>query len=155
MTPGIDAARKAGIAFDIHEYDHDPAAASYGLEAAEKLGVPAEQVFKTLVVDAGGALVVAILPVNETLNLKKIARAAGAKKAAMADSKRVERSSGYVLGGVSPLGQKRALATYLDASADELDSIYVSAGRRGLEIALAPADLLAITRGSLADLCNS
>lgn len=154
MTPGIDAARKAGIAFDIHEYDHDPAAASYGLEAAEKLGVPAEHVFKTLVVDAGGALVVAILPVSETLNLKKIARAAGAKKAAMADSKRVERSSGYVLGGVSPLGQKRALPTFLDASAENLDTIYVSAGRRGLEIALAPGDLLAMVKGATTDLCN-
>ncbi|GAB3277406.1 Cys-tRNA(Pro) deacylase [Parahaliea aestuarii] len=154
MTPAIDAARKAGIAFHIHEYQHDPSAASYGLEAAEKMGVPPEQVFKTLVAEAGIELVVAIIPVEQTLNLKKIARAAGAKKAAMAEGKKVERSSGYVLGGVSPLGQKRALRTFVDESAAAFREIYVSAGKRGLEIQLAPQDLLKLTGGELASLCN-
>ncbi|WP_116365106.1 Cys-tRNA(Pro) deacylase [Parahaliea mediterranea] len=154
MTPAIEAARRAGIAFAIHEYSHDPGAVSYGLEAAAKLGVPAQQIFKTLVAEAGAEQVVAIIPVEHTLNLKKLARAAGAKKAAMADGKQVERSSGYVLGGVSPLGQKRALRTLLDARAGAFANIYVSAGRRGLEIQLAPGDLLAITGGVLADLCN-
>ncbi len=152
MTPAVLAARRAKVPFVIHDYEHDPAATSYGEEAAIKLAVPAARVFKTLVVDVGGALVVAVLPVNTTLSMKKLARAAGAKRAAMADAAQVERSTGYVLGGVSPLGQKRALRTFIDSSAGSFPSVYVSAGRRGLEISLAATDLLSLTRGQLVDL---
>lgn len=151
MTPGIKAAAKAGIAHQIHEYSHDPKAESYGTEAAEKLGLPPEQVFKTLVLALDhGELVVAVVPVSGLVSLKALARAAGAKKAAMAEARAVSRSTGYVLGGVSPLGQKKPLRTFLDDSARQFGRIYVSAGRRGLEIELAPADLLALTRGTFA-----
>ncbi len=151
MTPGINAARKHNVSHKVHEYSHDAAAESYGLEAAEKLGVAPERVFKTLVVNLDGKqLAVGVVPVAGMLNLKQIARAAGAKKAAMAEPADVERSTGYVLGGVSPLGQKKALPTVIDASAQEFTTIYVSAGRRGLEIELAPADLCALVSGSFA-----
>ncbi len=152
MTPAILAAKRAGIEFHIHEYSHDADAASYGEEAAEKLDLPFERVFKTLVVDADGKLVVAVLPVSSSLSMKLLARAAGAKRATMAEAGQVQRSSGYVLGGVSPIAQKRLLPTFVDASAGEFPSIYVSAGRRGLEIEVAPPDLLTLTRGQLADL---
>ena len=140
MTPGIEQARRAGIEYRVHQYEHDPGSESYGLEAASKTGVPEAQVFKTLV--------------SAMLNLKLIARAAGAKKAAMAKPGDVERVTGYVLGGVSPLGQKKRLKTYIDASANDFASIYVSAGRRGLEIELAPADLAGLTRANFAALCQ-
>lgn len=153
MTPAINAAKKAGIPFEIHEYHHDAAAESYGLEAAEKLGVAAEQVFKTLVVKLDGkALAVGIVPVTRQLGLKQIAKAAGAKKAAMAVPAEVERTTGYVLGGVSPLGQKKRLGTYIDASAKGFSAIYVSAGRRGLEIELAPNDLAVLCQAGFASL---
>ncbi len=152
MTPAINAAKKAKISFKIHEYEHDPACASYGLEAAEKLGIDPGLVFKTLVADLGGELVVAVIPVESMLSLKLLARACGAKKAAMADKGLVERTTGYVLGGVSPLGQKKRLRTILDSTAESLPAIHVSAGRRGLEIEIAPRDLLALTRGMFADL---
>ena len=155
MTPAINTAKKAGIQYRIHEYNHDPSAASYGLEAAEKLGVSAEQVFKTLVVQLDNReLAVGVVPVDTLLNMKRIARAAGAKKADMAPAADVQRSSGYVLGGVSPLGQKKALRTFIDNSAQNFATIYVSAGRRGLEIELAAADLARLTRGSFADLAD-
>ena len=150
MTPAINAAKKAGIAYRIHEYEHDPGAASYGLEAAEKLGIPAERVFKTLVAEADGRLAVAIVPVAASLNLKALAAALGAKRAEMAAMPQAERSTGYVAGGISPLGQKKRLPTVLDDSATGLETICVSAGRRGLEIELSPKDLLAITGGKLA-----
>lgn len=151
MTPGIEVARKAGIAHQVHEYAHDPTSESYGLEAAEKLGVAPERVFKTLVVRlANGELAVAVLPVSAKLSMKLMAKAAGAKKAAMADQADVERATGYVLGGVSPLGQKRRLQTIIDASAEALPGMYISAGRRGLEIELAPEDLARLTGGSFA-----
>ncbi|OIQ52251.1 Cys-tRNA(Pro)/Cys-tRNA(Cys) deacylase YbaK [Pseudodesulfovibrio hydrargyri] len=150
MTPAINAAKKAKIKYTVHEYDHDPAAPSFGVEAAEKLGVPPGRVFKTLVVDAGGTLAVAVVPVLLKLDLKAMAKAVGAKKAAMAEVKVVERTTGYVVGGVSPLGQKKRLPTVLDASAQGLDSLFVSGGRRGLDIELAPADLAALTRASFA-----
>tara|TARA_Y100001936_G_scaffold168079_1_gene164270 strand:+ start:2295 stop:2759 length:465 start_codon:yes stop_codon:yes gene_type:complete len=154
VTPAIELARKAGIRHCVHEYQHDPSAASYGLEAADKLGLPPERVFKTLVAAlATGELVVAVVPVAAMLNMKKLAKAAGAKKAAMAEAKAVERSSGYVLGGVSPLGQKKALRSFVDESAADLPSIYISAGRRGLEIELAADDLLSLCRGRYAPLC--
>lgn len=155
MTPGIEQAKQAKIDYRVHEYEHDPASESYGLEAAQKTGVPAAKVFKTLVVElAGGDLAVGVVPVSTMLNLKSIARAAGAKKAAMAPAADVERSTGYVLGGVSPLGQKRKLKTYIDRSAEDFPTIFVSAGRRGLEIELSPVDLARLTRGIFAALCQ-
>jgi Cys-tRNA(Pro)/Cys-tRNA(Cys) deacylase len=152
MTPAINAAKKAKIPFTVHEYEHDPSCASYGLEAAEKLNIDPALVFKTLVADLGGELVVAVVPVESMLSLKQLAKACGAKKAAMADKALVERTTGYVLGGVSPLGQKKRLRTFLDSSAQSLPAIHVSAGRRGLEIELSPRDLAALTRGAFADL---
>lgn len=153
MTPAINTVKKAGIAFEIHEYHHDVTAESYGLEAAEKLGVAAEQVFKTLVVTLDGkALAVGIVPVTMQLGLKQIAKAAGAKKAVMGAPAEVERTTGYVLGGVSPLGQKKRLATYIDASAASFDTVFVSAGRRGLEIELAPSDLATLCKADFVPL---
>ena len=154
MTPAIHAAKKAKIDFTLHEYEHDPSAESYGLEAAEKLGMDPDRVFKTLVASAGPDLVVAVLPVDRQLNLKRLAKAVGVKKAAMAEVKLVERTTGYVVGGVSPLGQKKRLATVIDQSAEQFDTIMVSAGRRGLEIELSPRDLAAMTRGAFAPLAR-
>lgn len=155
MTPGIDVAKKAKIAHKIHEYSHDPASESYGLEAAGKLGVPEARVFKTLVVSLDGqALAVGVVPVSSMLNMKLIAKAAGAKKASMAEKIEVERATGYVLGGVCPLGQKKRLKTYIDSSAASYPTIFVSAGRRGLEIELSPNDLRALTNGVYAELCQ-
>jgi Cys-tRNA(Pro)/Cys-tRNA(Cys) deacylase len=156
MTPGVNTARKAGINHRIHEYDHDPLSDSYGSEAADKLGLSPGQVFKTLVVSVDGKeLVVAVLPVSGMLSMKLAARAAGGKKAEMADKDQVQRASGYVLGGVSPLGQKKRLKTLIDVSARQFRTIFVSAGRRGLEIELAPDDLAGLTAGQFADLQQS
>lgn len=155
MTPAINAAIKNKVTHRIHEYSHDASAESYGLEAAEKLGVPGERVFKTLVVSLDSKeLAVGIIPVASMLSMKLIAKAAGAKKAAMAAPADVERSTGYVLGGVSPLGQKKRLKTIIDSSASEFATVYVSAGRRGLEIELSPDDLKKLTSGLFADLCQ-
>ena len=156
MTPAINSAKHAGIAFQLHEYQHDAAAQSYGLEAAEKLGVAAQQVFKTLVVTLDGKqLAVGIVPVTSQLGLKQIAKAAGAKKAAMAALGDVERTTGYVLGGVSPLGQKKRLPTFIDSSAQAFSTLYVSAGRRGLEIELSPSDLATLCQGRFAALATA
>lgn len=153
MTPGIDAARKARVAHTIHEYHHDPASANYGTEAAEKMAVDPARVFKTLVVAVDGKeLAVGVTPVTTTLSMKLIARAANGKKAAMADKQAVQRSTGYVLGGVSPLGQKRKLKTVIDDSARNFETIFVSAGRRGLEIELRPEDLAELTGAAFANL---
>ena len=150
-TPAIAAAEGAQVAFTLHEYAHDPRAASYGLEAAEALGVAPERVFKTLLASVDGArLVVAVVPVVAQLDLKALAAAAGGRKAELAKPVDAERVTGYVVGGISPLGQKKRLATFVDASAAAHSTIHVSAGRRGLEIELAPADLVALTGGSLA-----
>jgi Cys-tRNA(Pro)/Cys-tRNA(Cys) deacylase len=155
MTPAIDAAKKAKITHRVHEYPHDPAEKSYGVEAAAKLGLPEERVFKTLVVSLGGKeLAVGIIPVSSMLNMKLIAKALGVKKASMAEAADVERTTGYVLGGVSPLGQKRGLRTVLDSSALEYQTVFVSAGRRGLEIELDPNDLLSLTNGNVAAICS-
>lgn len=155
MTPAINMARKAKVNHQIHEYQHDPSSESYGTEAAEKLGIPAEQVFKTLVVSLDGkALAVGIVPVAGKLSLKQIAKAAGAKKAVMADPVEVERATGYVMGGVSPLGQKKRLATFIDESAQHFATLHVSAGRRGLEIELAPNDLRQLTAGRFAPIAS-
>ena len=155
MTPGINIAKKAKITYKIHEYSHDPSSESYGAEAAEKMGVPEERVFKTLVVSLDSKdLAVGVVPVSAMLNMKLIAKAAGAKKAGMAAASEVERSTGYVLGGVSPLGQKKRLKTIIDASAESFPTIYVSAGRRGLEIELSPNDLRNLTNGTFAAICQ-
>ena len=149
MTPAINQLKALGINHNLHEYVHDASAASYGLEAADKLGVEATRVFKTLVVDAGNnTLAVAVLPVDKQLNLKCMAKAIGAKKVAMANPAAVSRSSGYVLGGVSPVGQKRLLITVIDKSALAHDSIFVSGGQRGLEIELAANDLANVTKAT-------
>ncbi|MCE0760466.1 Cys-tRNA(Pro) deacylase [Marinobacter sp. G11] len=153
MTPGILAAQRARVAFTVHEYEHDPAAESYGNEAVEKTGANPDQVFKTLVVSLDGKdLAVAVVPVSAMLSLKLIARAAGAKKAAMADKQLVQRTTGYVLGGVSPLGQKKRLKTFIDDSARNFATLFVSAGKRGLEIELAPDDLARLTGATFAPL---
>lgn len=155
MTPGINVAKKAKIAHKVHQYAHDPASASYGLEAAEKLGVQEDRVFKTLVVSLDGkALAVGVIPVSSMLSMKLIAKAAGAKKATMAAQSDVERSTGYCLGGVSPLGQKKRLKTIIDPSAKNHSTVYVSAGRRGLEIELRPDDLVKLVSGDLAEICQ-
>lgn len=150
MTPAVVTAKRAGITFRLHEYDHDAAARSYGIEAAEKLNVEAARVFKTLVADADGRLVVGIVPVSASLDLKALAAAAGAKRADLAEQAAAERATGYVAGGISPLGQKKRLRTILDNSATAFATIFVSAGRRGLEIELAPADLIRLCSGELA-----
>ena len=153
MTPAITDARRHNISHRIHEYPHDSSSESYGHEAAEKLGISADRVFKTLVVHLdNNDLAVAVVPVSTSLSMKLMAKAAGAKKAAMADRAEVERSTGYVLGGVSPLGQKKRLQTIIDLTATDFDSIFVSAGRRGLEIELSPHDLKTLTGGTYADI---
>lgn len=146
MTPAINVAKKARVRYRIHEYEHDPNNKNYGTEAAEKTGTDPARVFKTLVASVDNReLVVGVLPVTAMLSMKLIAKAVGGKKATMADKQEVQRATGYVLGGVSPLGQKRRLRTFIDASARSFDTIYVSAGRRGLEIELAPEDLARLT----------
>jgi len=146
MTPAINLAKKNKVKHSVHEYQHDASAIgsgeSYGQEAAEKMGVNADQVFKTLVVSLENKeLVVAVIPVSSMLSMKQVAKSAKAKKAVMADKQAVERSTGYVLGGVSPLGQKKRLRSFIDSSAQQYETIFVSAGKRGLEIELSPADL--------------
>jgi Cys-tRNA(Pro)/Cys-tRNA(Cys) deacylase len=153
-TPATVALTRAGVAFTTHSYDHDPAAPSYGLEAAEVLGLPHEQVFKTLLADVDGSLVVAIVPVARNLDLKALAAAVGGKRASMADAQVAERTTGYVVGGISPLGQKKALTTVLDESALGFDAVYVSGGRRGFDLGLSPGDLLAQTRAQAAEIAR-
>jgi Cys-tRNA(Pro)/Cys-tRNA(Cys) deacylase len=150
MTPAIRLLESAGIDFTIHEYDRGDALSDFGREAAEALGLPFDQVFKTLVVDADDALAVAVLPVSCQLSMKFVAAALGVKRATMADARAAERSSGYVVGGISPLGQRRVLPTVVDESAELFDRIYVSGGRRGMDIALAPADLAAVLGATVA-----
>lgn len=155
MTPAIENVKKANIRFNIHEYHHDPTSNSYGEEAAVKLGVDSLSVFKTLVVALDDkSLAVAVLPVSTQLNLKRFAKAAGIKKVTMADKKVVERTTGYLLGGVSPIGQKKKLKTIIDSSATDFETIYISAGRRGLELELSPNDLCLLTDGKFEDIGN-
>ena len=143
-TPATVALERAGVTFTRHPYEHDAAAASYGLEAAEALGLDPAAVFKTLLAEVDGRLVVGIVPVTGQLDLKALAAAVGGKRAAMADPAAAERATGYVIGGISPIGQKRRLATVLDGSALELGTIYVSGGRRGLDLGLDPHDLVTL-----------
>jgi Cys-tRNA(Pro)/Cys-tRNA(Cys) deacylase len=141
---------RAGVAFRVHQYQHDPAAMSFGLEAAQALGVSAERVFKTLLADVDGTLVVAVVPVVGSLDLKALATARGGKRAGMAASAAAERATGYVIGGISPLGQRRKLPTVVDLSATGFDTVYVSAGRRGLDLELSPMDLIRVTGATTA-----
>lgn len=145
-TPATAALAAAGVPFVLHPYTHDPSAASYGSEAAEALGIDPSRVFKTLMVEVEGKLAVGIVPVSGTLDLKAFAAALGAKKAAMADPAAAQRRTGYVLGGISPLGQRLPSPTVLDSSAVGLQTLLVSGGKRGLDIELAPADLIRLTQ---------
>jgi len=143
-TPALEALARAGVPHRVHEYGHDPAAPSYGLEAAAKLGVDPARVFKTLVAEIDGKPLVAVVPVEAELDLRSLG-----KRAAMLKPADAERITGYVAGGISPLAQRRRLPTLLDESALALETIFVSAGRRGLEVELAPGDLLALTGGEV------
>ncbi|MGR6322100.1 Cys-tRNA(Pro) deacylase [Micromonospora soli] len=144
-TPATALLTKRKIAHRTHPYDVSPEAPNYGALVAAALGVPAEQVFKSLVTEVDGALTVAVVPVTGELDLKALAAARGGKRAAMADRTVAERATGYVRGGISPLGQRKRLPTVVDASALDHPTVYVSAGRRGLQVQLAPADLVALT----------
>ncbi len=141
-TPATTLLDRQGVGYTVHSYDHDPRNPSYGTEASEALGVPAERLFKTLVAEVDGRLTVAVVPVAGQLDLKALAAAAGGKRAAMADVAAAERATGYVAGGISPLGQRKRLPVIVDASALDLATVFCSAGRRGLQIELAPGDLV-------------
>lgn len=152
MTPAINAANKAKVTFTTLSYEHDSNAQSFGLEAAQKLQLDPISVFKTLVIQCDKQLVVAIIPVNDTLSFKKLAKVVNAKKARMADPQVVTNKTGYIMGGVSPLGQKTALQTIIAKSATLLNLIHVSAGKRGLEIGISPHDLSQLLRAQFADI---
>lgn len=155
MTPAVQAANRAGIPFELLEYAHRPDAESYGLEAANALALAPHLVFKTLIAKIDGRkLVVALLPVNRDLDLKALAAAEGGKRGEMAPVAEAERSTGYVAGGISPLGQRKRLRTVIDAGARDLEWFHVSAGRRGLQMRLRPADLAAMTDAVFADIAR-
>lgn len=149
-TPATQALDRLRLPYTAHRFDHDPFVEGYGLEAAKELGAPPEQVFKTLVVEADGRLAVAVAPVSAMLDLKSVAAALGAKRAVMAAPDVAEKRTGYAVGGISPLGQRMRLPLVLDASSEGFATIYVSGGRRGFDLELAPRDLLAATDGTLA-----
>jgi Cys-tRNA(Pro)/Cys-tRNA(Cys) deacylase len=149
-TPATAAARRAGVEYRVLEYDHDSASESYGLEAAERLGLDPARVFKTLLATVDGSLCVCVLPVASQLDLRALG-----KRAAMADPRDAQRATGYVVGGISPLGQRRRIRTLLDEAAFEHETIFVSAGRRGLELELSPADLAALTGADTARVARS
>lgn len=151
-TPATVALHAAGIPFTEHAYAHDPANTNFGLEAAAALGLEPDRVFKTLLADVDGGLVVAIVPVTGKLDLKRLAAAAGGKRATMADPAVAERRTGYVVGGISPIGQKTVHPTVLDETAELWDTVYVSGGRRGFDIELTPADLMRATGALLSDI---
>lgn len=154
-TPAVAALVRAGVAHKVHEIGHDPAVTTFGKEAAAALGVEPERVFKTLVASVDGKLVVALVPVSGELSLKAVAAARGAKSAEMAEPSTAERATGFVVGGISPIGQRRRLPTLVDESATRWATIFVSGGRRGLELELAAADLVALTNGRLAPIGRS
>jgi Cys-tRNA(Pro)/Cys-tRNA(Cys) deacylase len=149
-TPATVALKAAGIPFTEHEYDHDPANRHFGEEAATVLGFDRQRVFKTLMVDVDGSLTVAIVPVTGKLDLGALAAAVQGKRAVMADPALAERKTGYLVGGISPVGQKTALPTVLDETAELFDTVFVSGGRRGFDIELAPSDLIAVTAATIA-----
>ncbi len=151
-TPATVAVARAGVEHRLCEYDHDPSAPAYGLEAAEKLGADPARVFKTLVAEVDGGLVVAVVPVTGSLSLKALAAAAGGRKAAMAEPAAAERATGYVVGGISPLGHRKRLPVYLDETMEGHETVLVSAGRRGLELELAPGDLARLAGATFAPL---
>ncbi len=153
-TPATVALTTAGIAFTAHSYAHDPGNSNYGLEAATALGLDPDRVFKTLLADVDGALVVGIVPVTSKLDLKALAATVGGKRADMAEPKLAERRTGYVVGGISPIGQKNAHPTVLDEAAELYDTIYVSGGRRGLDLEIAPGDLVRATSAIVADIAR-
>jgi Cys-tRNA(Pro)/Cys-tRNA(Cys) deacylase len=153
MTPALDLLKKVRAEHRIHSYEHDPKAASYGLEASEKLGLDPAQVFKTLLASSEKAeLLVAVVPVVGSLDLKALAQAAGVKKVEMADPAAAQRATGYLLGGISPLGQKKRLRTFVDVTAQSFPTIFISAGRRGLEVELAAAVLAEHTQAKFAEI---
>ncbi|MDQ7986093.1 Cys-tRNA(Pro) deacylase [Pseudomonas sp. G34] len=153
MTPALNLLKKVRAAHRVHSYEHDPKAASYGLEAAEKLGLEPAQVFKTLLAASEkGELLVAVVPVVGSLDLKALAQAAGVKKVDMAPIDAAQRATGYLVGGISPLGQKKRLRTFIDNSARNFSTVYVSAGRRGLEVELSAEILAEHTQAQFADI---
>ena len=154
MTPATKLLKANKVDFSIHEYEHDANAKSFGLEAAEKLNLRVEEVFKTLLVTDEKNYFVAILPVHHQLNLKKVAQAVGAKKLKMSDPKDAERLTGYLVGGISPVGQKKRLKTVIDQSAGQLEKLYVSGGKRGLDIGLKPQDLAKVLSATFADVLD-
>ncbi|MDO5051139.1 MAG: Cys-tRNA(Pro) deacylase [Moraxella equi] len=154
MTPAIRLLKKQKIAHSIHEYDHDPNNTNFGLEASEKLGLSPDEVFKTLLVTDGKVYFVAILPVCHLLNLKKIATAVGVKKLIMANPADAERLTGYIVGGISPIGQKKRLTTVIHSSAQTLDNMYVSGGKRGLDIGIAPDELAGVLTAQFYDIID-
>ncbi|MCU4326117.1 Cys-tRNA(Pro) deacylase [Acinetobacter johnsonii] len=154
MTPATKLLKANKIDFSIHEYEHDANTKSFGLEAAEKLNLRVEEVFKTLLVTDEKNYFVAILPVHHQLNLKKVAQAVGAKKLKMSDPKDAERLTGYLVGGISPVGQKKRLKTVIDQSAVQLEKLYVSGGKRGLDIGLKPQDLAKVLSATFADVLD-
>lgn len=153
-TPATVALTRLGLPFATHTYPHDPSVSAYGQEAADATGVDPRRIFKTLLVDTGATLGVGIVPVSGSLDLKAIAAALGVKKVAMADPAVAERTTGYVVGGISPIGQRKALPTVIDESARAFATVFVSGGKRGLEIELAPADLATATRGGFAPIAR-
>ena len=153
-TPATALLAKQHIAHTVHAYEHDPRRAGYGQEASDVLGVAPERVFKTLVAQVDGALTVGVVPVGSRLDLKALAAAAGGRKAAMADPADAERATGYVVGGISPLGQRKRLPVVIDSSALGFGTIFCSAGRRGLEIEIAPGDLVQAVRATVADIAQ-
>lgn len=153
-TPAISVLQTLGVQFEAHSYRHDPAVTDFGREAAEALGVPVERVFKTLLANADGKLVVGIVPVSGQLDLKALAAAVGSRKAVMAEAALAERKTGYVIGGISPIGQRTKLPTALDTSVLDFETVFVSGGRRGLDIELAPDDLARATAAILAPIAR-
>ena len=154
MTPAVVALQAAGVAFTVHEYEHDPAVRNFGLEAAEVLGLDPDQVFKTLLVTADGEPAVAIVPVSCQLSLKAVGAALGRKRVEMCDPAAAQRVTGYVLGGISPFGQRKLLPTVLDDSAAGFETIFVSGGRRGLDVEVAPAALIELLQARLAPIAS-